>query len=458
MECNFAPLAVLPDKLTMETNELCNCQHPVIILNPNIKDIIAVHKNYTYLGKYHDITGSRLYPHFRSIFTPGSRVNIDDIDKCFVVDKETGEVFPMYFLVPCGYCAICKSQKISAFAHRCLLETQMYPYAPWFISLTYSNKNLPKTGVQVDHVQRFFKRLRSRFDYYGIDLKIRYVAVSEYGYNTHRAHYHLLIWNLPNWKFWKVARVMRKSWCYGHVYCSQVSSTYIVKGTRHGLSKPEKCFEYVAKYMCKDGIVPPGCNKTFMLTSRGHGGIGAPFLDRHKHYIRSHQRYSFEFIDKFSQKKRSLVYSKYVVNRLFPSLCQSIDVKFRKAILFVTRYGHVVPHGDKLLDRIRPVFRRRLLWCEVFPVDWHRFVHNKASRPSWFRCRSCPLIVRVYWNHFARVCLDYLTFDFDQAFDLDRKRKYVHSKLMEHKKIRYLEPQARLYYKNRHFAFQRELL
>lgn len=453
---NVSPLLVRSERLTMETTERINCKHPNIILNPNVKDLIAQHKNYTYKGRYVQVSG-RLYPHFDYLFAPGSKMDLETMDQCYVTDLDSGEIFPMYFLVPCGHCELCKSTKVEGFAHRCLLESQMYDRAPWFITLTYDDRHLPKKGSTPKHIELFLKKFRSRFDYYGIDYKIRYVAVSEYGSKSKRIHYHILMWNLPKWKYFQLRRYVRKSWNMGFVYVSQVSSNYIVKGTGHKLSKPEKCFEYVAKYIAKDCEVPQGMNPTFCHASNRHGGIGAPFIDTHKDYIRRYKRYSFEFVDRFTMVKHKLVYNKYVCNRLFPSKSMSVPIKFRKAVRMVTRFGHVFKNGSLLLDKFRPVFAHRLHWFEVLPEDWQEMLHTRRL-PAWYHCRTCPLMEIALWRFAALMLLKYKEFDFDLSDDLAKKRVYVHSMLMKHRKVSSIRVREREIVRHRLDVQSRELL
>lgn len=454
-EVNYRPLTLRPEKLHFDTNEKCNCMSPSIVLSPIVKDLIAQHGNYTYRGKFVEVKGKRLYNHFKVLFSPGSKVDISYLDNCYITDLVTGEIYPMYFLAPCGHCSICKSQKIEAFANRCLMESQCYPRAPWVVHLTYDPQHLPDDGVCVKDLQDFFKRLRSRLDYYGIDYKFRYFAAAEYGSNTHRAHYHILFWGLPDYKFWKMRQLMLMTWQKGRVFLSQVNGSYIPKGCKHAISKPEKAFEYVAKYLCKDCVVPFGMNQCFTLSSRGNGGIGAPFLDRHKDYIRRHRAYRFEFVDKFSQVKRKVVFSRYVVNRLFPSCSISVPSMLRKAILYTTRFAHVVKHGPELMEFARRVYRPHMLWREVFPFDWRNFIHTRG--PSWVKCRHCPMMVHAFW-YFSRFLVKYKDLDFSLVKDLDERRTYVLSKLSEHKQIRYFAPQNAEFVRNRFVARKRELL
>lgn len=92
--------------------------------------------------------------------------------------------------IACGQCADCRLKKSREWAIRCVHEAQMHP-ENCFITLTYSDKNLPQDGsLSQLHLQQFFDRLRKRIR------PFRYYACGEYGDNTQRAHYHACIFGI----------------------------------------------------------------------------------------------------------------------------------------------------------------------------------------------------------------------------------------------------------------------
>lgn len=98
--------------------------------------------------------------------------------------------------VPCGKCPNCVARRISAWSHRLMMEDKISNSA-WFVTLTYDNEHVPITKkkfmtVKKKHIQDFFKRLR----YYSPKgVKIKYYAASEYGSQTMRPHYHIILFN-----------------------------------------------------------------------------------------------------------------------------------------------------------------------------------------------------------------------------------------------------------------------
>lgn len=126
---------------------------------------------------------------------------------------------PKVMLIPCGQCIGCRIRQREDWATRIELEARDYPKEEvWFITITYDEDHVPgmivKTGeimrkvqytwkpgekrpesVQVllyEDIQKFLKRLRKA--YRG---KLRYFVAGEYGEQTARPHYHMILYG---WK------------------------------------------------------------------------------------------------------------------------------------------------------------------------------------------------------------------------------------------------------------------
>lgn len=302
------------------------CENPRLIINPLLPELIAKYHTYYLRGRY--FCDKRIHQHYFSFnYCPFSirrnGITKEDIPNSFVVDEATGETFPIYIEVPCNHCDVCKERKISSFVQRCKLETQVYDCKPWFLTLTYDNQHVPSHGVSVDEVQRYLKRLRINLVRAGFNQKIRYVLVGEYGKNTHRPHYHAIIWNIgakSHLEYVKLVDILGKSWQNGFIH--------------HRIINPEndKAFYYTAKYLRKDCKVPQGCNPTFVLSSRGNGGIGSKFLDGIASVMRRTLNVSFKYLNKWSNKLEELVFSQYVLNRIFPSWSKSVPSVLRRSL------------------------------------------------------------------------------------------------------------------------------
>ena len=123
---------------------------------------------------------------------------------------------PKVMLIPCGQCIGCRIRQREDWTTRIELEARDYPKDEvWFITLTYNDENVPgmivKTGeimrkvqytwkpgeerpssVQIllyEDIQKFLKRLRKA--YRG---KLRYFVAGEYGEQTARPHYHMILY------------------------------------------------------------------------------------------------------------------------------------------------------------------------------------------------------------------------------------------------------------------------
>jgi hypothetical protein len=94
--------------------------------------------------------------------------------------------------VPCGGCIGCRMDYARDWAVRCMHEKLMNEDS-MFVTLTYSDENLPKNGsLNPRDFTLFMKRLRKKFP----KNKIRYFMCGEYGDSTQRPHYHALIFGL----------------------------------------------------------------------------------------------------------------------------------------------------------------------------------------------------------------------------------------------------------------------
>ena len=123
---------------------------------------------------------------------------------------------PKVMLIPCGQCIGCRIRQREDWTTRIELEARNYPKEQvWFITLTYDDDHVPgmivKTGeimrkvqytwkageerptsvqtLMYPDIQKFIKRLRKA--YRG---KLRYFVAGEYGEQTARPHYHMILY------------------------------------------------------------------------------------------------------------------------------------------------------------------------------------------------------------------------------------------------------------------------
>lgn len=110
-------------------------------------------------------------------------------------------------VIGCGQCMGCRIARSREWADRCMLELK-YASSAWFLTLTYDDEHIPmsaysdpETGELAGRcntlarrdVQLFLMRLRKAFP----ESVIRFFGCGEYGPETIRPHYHMIVFNLP---------------------------------------------------------------------------------------------------------------------------------------------------------------------------------------------------------------------------------------------------------------------
>lgn len=158
------------------------------------------------------------------------------VNRIRVVNPKTGQKIA----VPCGRCYACQQTRRSAWMFRNSVELQNSACA-YFVTLTYNDENLkllPKhltTGIHMpikSHYQRFLKRLRKRLPTYNI----RYFLCHEYGEQSFRPHYHMILYFNKDISLNDLRDLLRKIWYYGNLSIDYVNDARI---------------HYMSKYICK---------------------------------------------------------------------------------------------------------------------------------------------------------------------------------------------------------------
>lgn len=142
--------------------------------------------------------------------------------------KETAKqrMLDSYFMqeVPCGRCLECRKLRTNSWYVR-LKNEMSESISAIFLTLTYDDPYLPYTNgghmsLYYPDLQKFIKRLRKRNDK-KTDKKLTYFAVGEYGSQTFRPHYHLIIFNISD------ISDIGKSWVQGHHHIGEVNDKSI---------------------------------------------------------------------------------------------------------------------------------------------------------------------------------------------------------------------------------------
>lgn len=178
--------------------------------------------------------------------------------------------------VACGQCIGCRLDWAADWATRCEKEAMMHERNA-FVTLTYSDEELPLGGGSLSTVskrefQLFMKRLRK-----ARDVEVRYFAAGEYGERSQRAHYHALLFGVdfPDRELWKrgrsgslyVSAELSRLWPFGFSTVGQVNF---------------KTAQYVAQYVVKKARVREAWQDReapFVLMSR-KPGIGSGWFEK----------------------------------------------------------------------------------------------------------------------------------------------------------------------------------
>lgn len=142
----------------------------------------------------------------------------------------------------CGQCLPCRFNKARLWTHRIMLESAKHGDAT-FATLTYRSADGPVGTLVPYHLQRFLKRLRRDWG-----KPIRFFGVGEYGDDSFRPHYHVILFGVPNCLYGRTARDgcdcsscsrIANAWGLGNVYLGSVTaesaryvSGYVVKKMR----------------------------------------------------------------------------------------------------------------------------------------------------------------------------------------------------------------------------------
>jgi len=188
--------------------------------------------------------------------------------------------------IPCGRCDGCKLERSRQWAVRLTHENQMNEYSS-FITLTYSEENIPKDGsLHVEHFQNFMKRLRSRREENGALFKtdhtrnVRFFHCGEYGEKYSRPHYHACLFNLDF-----ADKIHWKQVAENRLYSSKTLEELWPQGFSTIGAVTFESAAYVARYIMKKmhgqsaEILYEGRKPEYVTMSR-RPGIGKPWLEK----------------------------------------------------------------------------------------------------------------------------------------------------------------------------------
>lgn len=216
--------------------------------------------------------------------------------------RNVSETVDEFIEIPCGRCIGCRLQYSRDWANRCMLEASQHKNS-YFITLTYDDDHVPtvehvdsETGLiselgnlKKKDLSNFIKMLRQKLDAEDKG-KIRFFGCGEYGENTARPHFHLIVFGLDLDDL-NIIRHVETNGSHYNLYTSDTIGNVWKKG--HiiiGDVTWETC-AYVARYVTKkkygaeaDFYDEYGITPEFTLMSR-RPGIGKDYYDTHKDSI-----------------------------------------------------------------------------------------------------------------------------------------------------------------------------
>lgn len=137
--------------------------------------------------------------------------------------------------VPCGRCIECRKLRVNSWFIRLQSELRNSSSAH-FLTLTYDDENLPYSSnglMTLDYrdTQLLWKALRySQFS----DQKIKYFLAGEYGEQTHRPHYHAIVYNVDD------VNNIEKAWNKGQIHVGKVEEASIYYTLKYALKSAGK--------------------------------------------------------------------------------------------------------------------------------------------------------------------------------------------------------------------------
>lgn len=180
--------------------------------------------------------------------------------------------------VPCGQCQNCRLEKSRQWAMRIMHESSLYSHNS-FLTLTYSDEELPQDYTLVkSHHQLFMKRLRKKYD----GKTIRYYHCGEYGDETHRPHYHTILFNqdFADKEYFRTTDTGSRLYIsaeldeiWGHGQCQIGDVTF---------ESAAYCARYVMKKLTGRRKSEYGSREPEYSTMSLRPGIGAPWLAKWK--------------------------------------------------------------------------------------------------------------------------------------------------------------------------------
>ena len=208
-----------------------------------------------------------------------------------------------HFLIPCRQCIGCRLEYSREWANRGYLESKLWDQN-WFATLTYDEEHIPYKDEVVTsneitftddgswngtlnpkHLTQFLKNLRQIMKREYDEDNIRFMACGEYGGETERPHYHIILFNLNlpvedlynprliNHEVYYQSHIIERAWGKGICNISEATWNTIAYTARYITKK-------INGEISEDLYASKGQEREFLRTSR-MPGIGEGYYRKH---------------------------------------------------------------------------------------------------------------------------------------------------------------------------------
>ena len=186
---------------------------------------------------------------------------------------------------PCGSCEFCRMKRSRDWVTRLLNEKEYHKNCS-FVTLTYSNENLPeKFSLNHKDVQLCLKRIRHN------GFRFKYFIAGEYGEKTNRPHYHMIVYGMSVAES-KVQ--FEECWQKGYIHVGSVTDESCAYCSQYALKKQYKKDFYGDRkppYLC----VSKGLGKQYAIDHANT--IAKDLFFMKKGYKQSYPRYYFKVLN-----------------------------------------------------------------------------------------------------------------------------------------------------------------
>lgn len=189
--------------------------------------------------------------------------------------------------VGCGKCLACRINKRREWTLR-LCHEEVFSSSAYFVTLTYDEDHVPfdvnlNMCVSVQDIQLFMKRLRKHVAEVAPDVSLRFFCNSEYGPETGRPHYHMLLFNVPDELMFQGARQIRRGKSVSFT-CPYLQGIWKNGNVEFGIASKERA-GYCAKYFVDRKSIDSDLQPNFSLMSR-NPGIGFSYQEKIQEKVR----------------------------------------------------------------------------------------------------------------------------------------------------------------------------